>query len=85
MEHLGKRAQHVINSVMYLFFLATFGLITRQLFVYALTTWNDHLTAGTIQIPVYPFTYLSAIGCALLCFIVLAHFLLYIARAIGRE
>ncbi len=84
-DQLGKRAQHVINSVMYLFFLGTFILITRQLFIYALTTWNDHLTAGTLQVPVYPFTYLSAIGTTLLCFIVLAHFLLYVARAIGRQ
>lgn len=83
-SRLQRRIQDVINSIVYVLFLVTFGLLSWQLFVYALEALQKKEVSGTILIPVYPFAFIAAIGCTLLCLIVLTHLMMFIAKAVEK-
>ena len=83
-SRLRQRTQDIIDSALYFFFLVTFGLITRQLWLHALKILKDNVTSGTIDLPVSPFAFVATLGFALLCLVVLAHLLIFLSRAIGK-
>ena len=79
-----QRTQDVVASIMYLFFLVTFGLLTRQLIVHAMDLWQVNRISGELAIPVFPFVFVAALGSALLSLVVLAYLLLLIAEVLRR-
>lgn len=80
---LRQRAQDIINSIMYFFFLVLFIVLTWRLVVYATEQHGGYLT-GALEIPVFPFIYVAALGCGLLSLVVLMHFLLFLAGALKK-
>jgi len=79
-----QRTQDVIDSIMYVFFLAMICLLTWRLYLYAVEEWNSGCTSSLLDIPVFPFIIVSALGCTLLGLVVLMHLLLYLAGALKK-
>lgn len=82
---LPLRAQAVIDSFM--FFLATvmFGLATWQTFTLANHYWKIGLLSETLKMIFFPFIYVVALGCALLCLALLLDFLKSVRQVMGRK
>ncbi len=78
------KAQNIINSVMYFFFLIVFGWMTWQLYLSTLELWHNETVSATLEIPVFPFSFMATLGCALLSLLVLAHFLQYVAGGLKK-
>jgi len=81
---LRQRAQNVIDSVMYVFFLVMFCLFTWRLFLYAMQEWRRGLISAVLGVPIFPFIFVAALGCALLSLVVLMHLLLFLAGALKK-
>jgi len=79
---LRQRTQNVIDSIMYLFFLATLCLLTWRLWVYAAEIGQSNLVYGLLGVPVSPFIFVESLCCALLSLVVLMHLLLFLAGAL---
>lgn len=82
-SRLRQRTQDVIDSTMYLFFLVTFCLLTWRLCLYAVGEWHGSLS-GVLEVPIYPFIWVAALGCALLSLVVLTHLLLFLAGVLRK-
>ena len=80
---LGQRTQEVIDSIMYFFFLVTFCLLTWRLCLYALGEIDGFLSRS-LNIPVFPFVFIAALGSALISLVVLIHFLTFLAGALRK-
>ncbi len=78
------KAQSIINSIMYLFFLIIFAWMTWRIFLSALDLWRNHTVSATLEIPVFPFMFIATLGCALLSLLVLAHLLQFVAGGSKR-
>ena len=61
-----------------------FGLIAWQSVAYAIDLRQSHEVSLTIQMPIYPFAYGIAIGCGLLCLILLFESITSIKRMAGQ-
>lgn len=83
-DRLGRRAQYIIDSIMYFIFLGTFCWLTYKLGIYATEVFQRNIVSGSLEIPRYPFIYLASLGCALLSLFVLVHFLLFLAGALKK-
>ncbi len=81
---LNQKAQDIINSIVYIVFLATFGILSWQLYVYAVEVFKQNWVTGTILLPVYPFAFIASIGCALLCLVVFMHLTMFLAKAVEK-
>ena len=79
-----KRTQDILASIMYVFFLVTFCLLTWQLVSQAIDVWQINRMSAELRIPIFPFVLIAAFGCALLSLVVLAYLLLLIAEALKR-
>ncbi len=79
-----QRTQDIIASIMYIFFLVTFALLTRQLIVHAFNVWHNNLVTGTLRLPIFPLVFVAAFGSALLSLVVLIYLLSLIAEALKR-
>mgnify|MGYP001055087291 CR=1 FL=1 len=82
-SRLRQRAQDIIDSIMYLFFLVVSCLLTWRLFVYALQELHGHISV-VLKVPDYPFLFIATLGFALLSLVVLVHFLLFLAGALKK-
>ena len=83
-SRLKQRAQDVIDSVMYLFFLITFCLLTYQLCRYGLSEWSVNALVEHLEIPIFPFIFAAAFGFALLSLLVLMRLLLLLVGALKK-
>jgi len=83
-SRLKQRAQNVIDSIMYVFFLAMFCLLTWRLWLYAMEVRQHNLLSGVLEVPIFPFVFLESLCCALLSLVVLMRLLLFFAGALGR-
>ena len=82
-SRLGQRRQAVIDSIMYFLYLVTFCLLTWRLCVYAFSEIGGFLSRS-LNIPVFPFVFIAALGSALLSLMVLMHFLIFLAEALRK-
>jgi TRAP-type C4-dicarboxylate transport system permease small subunit len=78
-----KRTQNIINSTMYILTLVAFVLLTWRLFVDAAGQVGGTIS-GILRIPVFPFIYIAALGCAFLSLVVLMHLLQFILEALRK-
>lgn len=83
-SRLRQRTQDVINSIMYVFFLVAFCLLTWRLCLYAMGDWRAGIISGVLEVPTFPFIFVAALGCALLSLVVLMHFLLFLAESLKK-
>jgi C4-dicarboxylate transporter DctM subunit len=80
-EKLSKRVQAVINSITCLMFLCLFVLISWRLILYAERLRLANQTSASLYIPVFPFIDLVALGGIILCLVLVADLLGYLAEA----
>jgi TRAP-type transport system small permease protein len=78
--HLPKRTRNLLNAALYFLVLVTFGLITRQLYIYGLKMFKDNMTIGSISLPVYPFVFVGVLGCGLMCLVVIMHLIMFVVE-----
>jgi len=85
LSRLRQRTQDVIDSIMYVFFLILFCVLTWQLCLYAIEVHqNNQVISVTLGAPVLPFVALAALGSALLSLVVFMHLLLFLAGALRK-
>jgi TRAP-type C4-dicarboxylate transport system permease small subunit len=78
------RVQTYIDTLNDLISMFLFGLITWQSIVYASDLQQSGEVSLTIQMPIYPFVYGIALGCGLLCLVLLLDFVKSLKR-IGEK
>ena len=84
-SQLRQSTQDIIDSIMYVFFLIFFCLLTWQLCLYAVEVQQtNQLISTTLPVPVFPFVAVAALGSALLSLVVLMHLLLFLAGAVRK-
>jgi len=83
-SRLRQKTQAVLNSLVYIIFLVTFGILSWQLYIYAIEVMGKNWVTGTILLPIYPFAFIAAIGCTLLCLVVFMHLTMYLVRVVEK-
>jgi len=83
-QKLPVRVQTVIDTFNALISTCLFGLISWQSIVYASDLQQSGEVSLTIQMPIYPFVYGIALGCGLLCLVLLLDFVKSLKR-IGEK
>lgn len=78
-----QRTRNIIDSIMYVFFLMMFGVLTWRFVLDAIRETGGS-TSGVLNIPDFPFLYLAALGSALLSLVVLMHLFLFLAGAVQK-
>ena len=81
-EKLPQRAQLAIEALCNLIGALLFGVIAYQAILYALDFRKSGEVSATLQMPAYPFIFGIAIGCALLCLLLIADFIKSLQRTI---
>jgi TRAP-type C4-dicarboxylate transport system permease small subunit len=74
-ERLPRRVQYALEGIVSLISCVLFGIITWQCQIYALDLKQSGEISMTLGIPVYPFVAGIAIGCGLLCIVLLFDFI----------
>jgi len=82
-SRLRQRTQYVIRSIMYVFSLVTCVLLTWRLVVDGTGQVGGTLS-GILDVPVFPFIYLAALGSAFLSLAILTNLLQFIAEALRK-
>ncbi len=83
-SRLRQSSQVIIDSLMYILFLATFGWLTWQLCLYAIDVWRNNTVSGVLEVPTFPFIFVAAFGCALLSLVVIMHLLIFLTRVASK-
>lgn len=81
-EKLPQRAQLAIEAFCNLIGALLFGVIAWQAVLYALDIKKSGEVSLTLQMPAYPFILGIAIGCALLCLLLIADFIKSLQRTL---
>jgi TRAP-type C4-dicarboxylate transport system permease small subunit len=64
-----KFVQTIISSIICLLSIGMYALISWQCTLLGTKMWRVGVVSSTIEIPIFPFVYIVAIGCALNCFV----------------
>jgi len=78
------RVQAIIDSIMFFIGMVLFGVATWQLVRLATRYWEMGSVSETLHIIFFPLIYAVALGCALLCLVLLLDFLKSLAQAVKR-
>ena len=70
-----KRARGVVNAIIYLLTVGMLGIASWQLWVQAARLQKASQTTGLLEIPIYPFLYIAAIGGILVTLVYLVYLL----------
>jgi TRAP-type mannitol/chloroaromatic compound transport system permease small subunit len=87
-SRLNQKTQDIINTLVYILFLATYCILTWRLYVYAIESFHKKeviIIKASILIPVYPFAFLAAIGCTLLALVILMHLNMYLVKVVAKK
>jgi TRAP-type C4-dicarboxylate transport system permease small subunit len=68
-SRLPKRAQAIVDIIVYCLCLGLFALLVWQSVVQAKDKLVSGLVTGTLLIPVWPFYLAEALGCIIMCFV----------------
>jgi len=80
-----KVVQTVNQSIVCLLGIGIYALIAWQCSLLGTKVWRIGRVSDTIEIPLFPFVYVVAIGCALNCLILLIDFYHLFAKAARKE
>jgi len=78
------RVQAIIDSIMFFIGMVLFGVATWQIVKLATRYWELGSVSETLHIIFFPLIYAVALGCALLCLVLLLDFLKSLAQAVKR-
>jgi TRAP-type C4-dicarboxylate transport system permease small subunit len=84
-ERLPRRGQAILAAIMYFLYFGIACVLTWGMFTHGLDLVRSGKASVSLAIPLYPFYFFGAFGCVLLVLVVLAHFLLYVAEALGKR
>ena len=79
-----QRVQGITDSITGLVGLGLFSLITWRSFQHMIVVFKNGITSGVLYIPVFPFVGVVTLGSALLCLILIADLLKFLAQAVKR-
>lgn len=83
-ERFRPRLQGVVNGTMYVFYLVTSVLLTWRLYVDGVAQWHTGLATGTLDLPIFYFIFVAALGFALFSLAILVNLLLFLAEALKK-
>jgi len=83
-KHLPRKAQAVIQPIIYLLGIAIFCILCWQLIVLANTYRAVHQTTRNVPVPIYPFTYVAAFGILTMIPIFVMRFLRSLDRLVKK-
>jgi len=78
------RVQAIIDSIMFFVGMVLFGVATWQIVKLATHYWEMGSVSESLYIIFFPFIYAVALGCALLCLVLLVDFLKSLTEAVKR-
>ncbi len=78
------RVQSIIDSIMFFIGMVLFGVATWQIVKLATRYWGLGSVSETLHIIFFPLIYAVALGCALLCLVLLLDFLKSLAQVVKR-
>ena len=81
---LPKRVQSILDVFTSFLSLVFIVLIIWRSILRGITMWQDHHVTIVLGIPIFPFLYIIAFGCALLAIILIANILDSLAQAIKK-
>jgi TRAP-type mannitol/chloroaromatic compound transport system permease small subunit len=81
MSRFGERAQTLVDMITQFVCFLLFGLVTWSALVYSARMKASGEVSQDLWLPIYPFVYIVAVGCALLTLTLLIKFLMAL---IGR-
>ena len=84
-RRLGIRRQARLNIILHLFYLVLYVFIAWQSALEALSNWRMDERSIVLEIPVFPFYFVVAIGCAVVSLVVLSALVKLIAQESRRE
>ncbi len=70
-----KRIQAIVDKVTNFLSLFIFLLITWQTLLFGMDLWKNKTVSPTLDIPIFPFAFIVALGTGLLCLVLLINFL----------
>jgi TRAP-type C4-dicarboxylate transport system permease small subunit len=70
-RRMPEKVQFIITAAGELLSALLFGILARQSTIYALDLKRTGEVSLTVEIPIYPFVFIIAIGCLLVCFVLL--------------
>ena len=82
MSRFSPRVQAVCDSINYLAGLVLYGLIAWQTFSESFLVWKMDYLSGTLEVPVFPFYWVLAFGCAVLCLAIITQMIQSVAKVV---
>jgi len=79
-----QRVQAIIDSITCLLGLSLFSLITWQCILYAAEKYGSGHGSVVLEIPIYPFIGLIALGSLVFCLALLAHLIEFLSQAVEK-
>ena len=80
-----RKLPRTINSIFIrLISTALLGMISWQLYLYAINTKNSNQVGATINMPAYPFVFIAAVGATLFTLVFLARLINSISAVVKR-
>ena len=84
MSRFSPRVQAVFDSINYLVGLGLYGLISWQTFSESFRVWEMNFVTGTLRVPLFPFYWVLAFGCAVLCLAIVTQMIKSVARVVKK-
>lgn len=84
-NHTGPVVSKISSGICSLLGIGVYGLITRQCILLASEFSTTGRVSDTIEIPLSPFVYLIALGCAINCFVLIVKFLKLFTHPENKE
>lgn len=84
LSRFSPRVQAVFDSINYLVGLGLYGLISWQTFSESFRVWEMNFVTGTLRVPLFPFYWVLAFGCAVLCLAIVTQMIQSVARVVKK-
>jgi TRAP-type transport system small permease protein len=82
-ERLGLGIQRFLDAITHLIGVIVAGVISWENFGEAVQSWKAHKASDMLEVPAYPFYLVLAVGCLLLCVVLLIQLIHVLIK--GRE
>lgn len=82
LSRFSPRVQAVFDSINYLVGLGLYGLISWQTFSESFRVWEMNFVSGSLRVPLFPFYWVLAFGCAVLCLAIVTQMIQSAAKVV---
>jgi TRAP-type C4-dicarboxylate transport system permease small subunit len=84
MSRFSPRVQAICDSINYLVGLGFYGLIAWQSYSESFRVWEMNFVSGSLRVPFFPFYWVLAFGCAVLCLAIVTQMIQSVARVVKK-